>query len=112
MGHGDEIIFLMRTSRPTASGHRCCADGLQVSDLLRAVIPLFELDSYAPPLVMMAAVEGATRPAGGNALSRRPLTTESMSDIVRIDRFAFYERAQKPCGSLSQANALSTGIFF
>ncbi len=36
------------------------ADGLQVSDLLRAVIPLFELDSYAPPLVMMAAVEGDT----------------------------------------------------
>lgn len=37
------------------------ADGLLVSDLLRAIIPLFELDSYAPPLVMMAAVEGDTR---------------------------------------------------
>ncbi|KZP40417.1 L-fucose mutarotase, partial [Escherichia coli] len=29
------------------------ADGLLVSDLLQAIIPLFELDSYAPPLVMM-----------------------------------------------------------
>ena len=36
------------------------ADGLLVSDLLQAIIPLFELDSYAPPLVMMAAVEGDT----------------------------------------------------
>ncbi len=33
------------------------ADGLRVSDLLQAIIPLFELDSYAPP-VMMATVEG------------------------------------------------------
>ena len=35
------------------------ADGLLVSDLLQAIIPLFELDSYAPPLVMMAAAGGA-----------------------------------------------------
>jgi L-fucose mutarotase len=46
------------------------ADGLRVSDLLQAIIPLFELDSYAPPLVMMAAVEGDALDPRWNALSR------------------------------------------
>ena len=48
------------------------ADGLRVSrDLLRkAIIPLFELDSYAPPVVMMAAVRRrCARPDGGTTLS-------------------------------------------
>jgi L-fucose mutarotase len=48
------------------------ADGLRVSDLLQAIIPLFELDSYAPPLVMMAAVEGdALDPQVESAIARR-----------------------------------------
>lgn len=35
------------------------ADGLRIADLLDAILPLFELDSYVDdPLVMMAAVEG------------------------------------------------------
>lgn len=72
------------------------ADGLQVSDLLRAVIPLFELDSYAPPLVMMAAVEGDTLDPQVEMRYRDALSPQSpCPDIVRIDRFAFYERAQK-----------------
>ncbi len=51
------------------------ADGLRVSDLLQAIIPLFELDSYAPPVVMMAAVEGdAPRPDGGTTLSAGALS--------------------------------------
>ena len=57
MGHGDEIIFPMPISR-RSMGPVIRADGLRVSDLLQAIIPLFELDSYAPPVVMMAAVEG------------------------------------------------------
>ena len=59
MGHaGMRLFFLMRSPAHLASGLRCCAP--RGCDLLRAVIPLFELDSYAPPLVMMAAVEGDT----------------------------------------------------
>ncbi|VFS75876.1 L-fuculokinase [Raoultella planticola] len=94
---GMRLFFLMRTSRPTASGPQVLrADGLQVSDLLRAVIPLFELDSYAPPLVMMAAVEGDTLDPQVEMRYRDALSPQSpCPDIVRIDRFAFYERAQK-----------------
>lgn len=61
MGHGDEIIFSDAHFPAQSLGPQVIrADGLSVSDLLRAIIPLFELDSYAPPLVMMAAVEGDT----------------------------------------------------
>ncbi|MGL5739189.1 MAG: L-fucose mutarotase, partial [Plesiomonas shigelloides] len=59
MGHGDEIIFADAHFPAHSMGPEVLrADGVSVSDLLAAVIPLFELDSYAPPLVMMAAVEG------------------------------------------------------
>ena len=70
MGHGDEIIFSDAHFPAHSMGPQVIrADGLRVSDLLQAIIPLFELDSYAPPVVMMAAVEqqqpprvGRTRP--------------------------------------------------
>ena len=72
------------------------ADGLQVSDLLQAIIPLFELDSYAPPLVMMAAVEGDSLDLDVEARYRQALSLQTpCPDITRIDRYAFYERAQK-----------------
>ncbi|BEB99507.1 hypothetical protein VEE23_10190 [Escherichia coli] len=55
MGHGDEIIFSDAHFPAHSMGPQVIrADGLLVSDLLQAIIPLFELDSYAPPLVMMA----------------------------------------------------------
>lgn len=100
MGHGDEIIFADAHFPAHSMGpHVLRADGVSVSDLLAAVIPLFELDSYAPPLVMMAAVEGDSLDplvelrylqalAGADA-------RQSLPPVQRIDRFAFYERAQR-----------------
>ena len=50
MGHGDEIIFADAHFPAHSMGPQVLrADGVSVSDLLGAVIPLFELDSYAPP---------------------------------------------------------------
>ena len=94
MGHGDEIIFSDAHFPAHSMGPQVIrADGLLVSDLLQAIIPLFELDSYAPPLVMMAAVAGdpQVETRYREALSRPAPCPE----IARIDRFAFYERAQK-----------------
>lgn len=100
MGHGDEIIFADAHFPAHSMGPQVLrADGVSVSDLLAAVIPLFELDSYAPPLVMMAAVEGDSLDpqvelrylqALAGADARQPLPS-----VQRIDRFAFYERAQR-----------------
>ncbi|TBM09116.1 L-fucose mutarotase [Hafnia alvei] len=98
MGHGDEIIFSDAHFPAHSMGPKVIrADGLHVSDLLAAIIPLFELDSYAPPLVMMAAVEGDTLDASVEQRYLQALSSPDRRDlsVTRIDRFAFYERAQK-----------------
>ncbi|PVZ87266.1 L-fucose mutarotase [Serratia sp. S1B] len=99
MGHGDEIIFSDAHFPAHSLGPQVIhADGLAVSDLLAAVIPLFELDSYAPPLVMMAPVEGDVLDPEVEQRYLRALFGDEISapqPIARIDRFAFYERAKK-----------------
>ncbi|WP_392421141.1 L-fucose mutarotase [Edwardsiella piscicida] len=97
MGHGDEIIFADAHFPAHAMGPQVIrADGLSVSDLLAAIIPLFELDSYAPPLVMMAAVEGDTLDPTVEARYLTALFDDAPAQpVTRIDRFAFYQRAQQ-----------------
>lgn len=97
MGHGDEIIladahFPGHTFNPRVLR----ADGLAVTTLLDAILPLFELDSYADPLVMMQAVEGdeldpAVETKYMESVRRHAPAAKAP---VRIDRFAFYDRAR------------------
>ena len=98
MGHGDEII-LADAHFPGESFNRRVlrADGLRIPDLLSAILPLFELDSYVPaPLVMMAAVEGDTLdPSVEEAyLASVHKSNPDVAPIERIDRFDFYDRAK------------------
>jgi L-fucose mutarotase len=98
MGHGDEIILAdAHFPGHTVNRRVLRADGLTVTTLLDAMLPLFELDSYADPLVMMCAVSGdALDPAVETQyldVVRRHVP--AASPPVRIDRFAFYERAEK-----------------
>lgn len=97
MGHGDEIIFADAHFPAHSLGPAVIrADGLRVSELLAAIIPLFELDSYADPLVMMAPVEGDTLDPEVEARYLKALFNgEQGRGVTRIDRYAFYERAQK-----------------
>lgn len=97
MGHGDEIIFADAHFPGHSIGPKVIrADGLRVSDLLAAIIPLFELDSYAAPLVMMAAVEGDRLDDSVEARYRQALFAGGDGpQITRIDRFEFYARAEK-----------------
>ena len=75
MGHGDEIIFSDAHFPAHSMGPQVIrADGLRVSDLLQG-------DALDP------TVEQRYR----QALSAQA----PCPDIVRIDRFAFYDRAQK-----------------
>ena len=96
MGHGDEIIFADAHFPAHSLGPQVIrADGLPVHTLLEAIIPLFELDGYAPPLVMMAAVAGDSLDARVEARYYAALSLhEPCPEITRIDRYAFYERAQ------------------
>jgi L-fucose mutarotase len=99
MGHGDEIILADAHFPGHSLGVPVVrADGLRVEALLDAILPLFELDSYADaPVVMMAAVAGdrldpAVEAAYRAAIDRHAPQTPA---IARVERFSFYERARK-----------------
>ena len=55
--------------------------------------PLFELDSYATPVIMMAPVTGDSLDPEVEKRYRAAL--DYKSDIELIERYAFYERAKK-----------------
>ncbi len=98
MGHGDEIILAdAHFPGETFNKNVIRADGLKISDLLAAILPLFELDAYvAHPLAMMAAVPGDSLDPSVESgyLKSILLTNPSVAAIERVERFAFYERAK------------------
>jgi L-fucose mutarotase len=98
MGHGDEIVLAdAHFPGHTFNDFVIRADGLRIPDLLKAVLPLFELDSYSPhPLAMMAAVTGDSLDpkVEESYLKSIHLTNPAVAPIERVERFAFYERAK------------------
>lgn len=98
MGHGDEIVFSdAHFPAETMNARVLRADGLPVADLLEAILPLFELDSYVPhPVVMMAPVEGDTLDPQVEIKYRAAIDKchPNCPAIERIERFAFYERTR------------------
>lgn len=94
MGHGDEIVISdAHFPGHTFNSRVLRADGLGADTLLAGIIPLFELDAYATPVVMMAAVPGDTLDPAVEAKYRKALGYTG--EIERVERFAFYERAKK-----------------
>ncbi len=98
MGHGDEIVLAdAHFPGETFNDRIIRADGLRIPDLLKAILPLFELDSYVPaPLIMMAAVEGdeLDPQVEESYMESILITNPEIPAIERIDRFDFYERAK------------------
>lgn len=97
MGHGDEILLADAHFPGHTLGRRVLrADGLNISQLLDAILPLFELEKAEDALVMM-------QPDGGDPLNadveadflgavrRHAVCT---SPAARVARQAFYERAR------------------
>ncbi len=98
MGHGD-VMVLADAHFP---GHSLGvpvirADGLNITQLLEAILPLFPVDTYvADSLVMMTPVEGDKLDPAVEADYRRVVSKyESQApSIVRVERFAFYDQAR------------------
>ncbi|MCR5184275.1 MAG: L-fucose mutarotase [Opitutales bacterium] len=94
MGHGDEIVisdahFPAHTFNPTVVR----ADGVPADKLLAGIVPLFELDAYAVPVIMMEAVPGDSLDPAVEEKYRKALAYDGK--IERMERYAFYERAKK-----------------
>ena len=94
MGHGDEIVFSdAHFPAHTFNANVIRADGIAADRLLAGVAPLFELDSYATPVVMMEAVPGDSLDPAVEAAYRAALGYDGT--VERVERYAFYERAKK-----------------
>lgn len=98
MGHGDELILAdAHFPGETINNRIIRADGLRIPQLLEAILPLYELDSYVThPLVMMAAVPGDELDPGVERTYMESIlkTNPGVPPIERIERKAFYDRAK------------------
>ncbi|NIM48090.1 MAG: L-fucose mutarotase [Gemmatimonadales bacterium] len=98
MGHGDEIVLAdAHFPGHSVNARTLRADGVSIGQLLDAILPLFELDSYDDPIVMMQAVKGdALDPAvERDYMAAIRAHAPRAPDPVRVDRFAFYDRARQ-----------------
>ena len=96
MGHGDEIVLAdAHFPGHSVNARTLRADGVSTVQLLDGILRLFELDGYDDPIVMMRAVDGdALDPAvERDYLAAIRAHAPHAPDPVRIDRFAFYDRA-------------------
>ena len=104
MGHGDELVI----SDAHFPAHTFCntvvrADGLGADTLLKGIIPLFELDSYAIPVIMMEAVPGDTLDPAVEAKYRAAMGYEGT--IERVERSAFDARAKQAYACVSSGDS-------
>lgn len=108
MGHGDELLLADAHYPSHTYGQRIIrADGLQIPDLLDAILPLFELDAYVDsPLFMMDAVPGDELDPTVYSAYRVPIDKHAPGtpDCELIERFAFYERS-KNCYAIVQTGS-------
>jgi L-fucose mutarotase len=98
MGHGDELVLAdAHFPGHTMNARVLRADGLSIGSLLDGILPLFELDAYAPPLVMMAAVSGDQLDPAVEADYMQVIGRHVPASArpERLERFAFYERARR-----------------
>jgi L-fucose mutarotase len=98
MGHGDELVLADAHFPGETFNRRVLrADGIRIPMLLDAILPLNVLDQYAKDhLVMMAAVPGDSLDPQVERDYLEPIKRHAPDHqpIVRVDRFAFYERAR------------------
>jgi len=99
MGHGDELV-IADGNFPGASCAKNSillrADGHGVPELLEAILTLFPLDEYAPPVALMAKApqdEALDIPIWDEF--RRIVNKYTEAPFEFVERFAFYERAKK-----------------
>ncbi len=96
MGHGDEIV-IADGNFPSASKARNLvrADGHGAPELLEAILELFPLDTYAKPVYIMEKVPGDETPVPIWDTYNEIVSKHTDEEIVRLERYEFYERAEK-----------------
>lgn len=98
MGHGDELVLADGDfPADTFSKRVVRADGLRITDLLKAILPFFPLDAFVDkPVAIMAPVgKDAKEPESWKEF--REVISKYNRDFVdfdHIERYDFYKRAK------------------
>jgi L-fucose mutarotase len=98
MGHGDELVIADGNFPAASIAQRLVrSDGNMVPELLEAILEFFPLDRYVPnPVALMALVPGETyKPEIWKTYRAICKKQQYFTDFESVERFAFYERAQK-----------------
>lgn len=99
MGHGDEIVIADGNFPAASIAQRLVRlDGHAIPKILESILKLFPLDTYVKrPVGLMAVTPGERiQPVIWEEYRKVILSSnEPFSDFEYVERFAFYERAQK-----------------
>ena len=99
MGHGDELVLGDAFFTGDSLNPRVLrADGVRIPDLLDGILTLMNLDSYDPaPVIMMQPVPGDMIDKNLEQSYRAAIDRHwpGTPPILRLERFAFYERAKR-----------------
>jgi len=99
MGHGDEIALVDANFPAESCGPSCVrADGSTNSEILKAVLTLMPLDSFVPdPAYTMQVVDDPTAVPDAVKDFQKVIneTADAPREIQSLERFAFYDRAEK-----------------
>lgn len=98
MGHGDEIVLADGNFPATAYANRLIRyDGHNILPLLDAIMRYFPLDQSVPSAaIVMALAQDERAPDNWEEYHRILRAQEtSFANFNYLDRFGFYERAQK-----------------
>jgi L-fucose mutarotase len=97
MGHGDELVLADAHFPGHTFGRRVLrADGLNIPQLLDAILPLFELDPADDALTMMQpdAQDSMNEAVEADFLQAVRRHISRCAPAARVGRQAFYERAK------------------
>ena len=99
MGHGDELVIADGNFPAASMAQRLIRlDGHGVAPVLEAILNVFPLDRYVKdPVGLMQVVPGdkVKTPIWDKYRKILKASGEPFKDFEYIERFAFYERAQK-----------------
>lgn len=101
MGHGDELVLADSNFPGASMANRLLrSDGLSITALLEGIAPLFPFEPYTDPLVMIKVDAGKKIDPAVEADFMQVIRRHdpSVPSPIRIDRFAFYERARNAYG--------------
>ena len=112
MGHGDEIVIADGNFPSEEFGRKCIRlDGLNVPEVLEAVLEFFPLDKYVDyPVALMQVVPGddAKTPIWDTYKAIIEKSDEAAyfkNGFENIERFAFYERTKKAYAVIATSEA-------